>query len=199
MKNRRLGWVAAAVILLALVLAFPLRDVFQRTVVIPLAYFLWSLGLFYRSVPQLAWWIVAVMIVATMLAGSFIPGEKFYSQEKSKSVLLQGQVEGLAVSIHKASRRGVYFKWIVANRLGNLAYQMLVRREGDKTRSVFAPLVSADWQPAPLLQKYLETGLHGSFSDYPDSDRFTRTSASPLDLEVREAVEFLESQLETRA
>jgi len=198
-KKRRLWWIGAVVILLALVLAFPLRDVFQRTVVVPLAYFLWSLGLFYRSMPQLAWWILAVMIVTMMLAGSLGRGEKFNSQETPKTIPPQGQVEGLALSIHKAARRGVYFKWIVANRLGKLAFQMLVRREGDKSRSVFAPLVSADWKPDPRLQKYLETGLHGSFSDYPDSERFTRTSASPLDLEIREAVEFLESQLETKA
>ena len=199
MKKRRLWWIAAGVILLALALTFPLRDVFQRTVVVPLAYFLWSLGLFYRSAPQLAWWILAVVIVTTVLLGSLGPGDKYTPRATPKSKPPQGQVEGLAVSIHKTSRRGVYFKWIVANRLGKLAYQMLVRRESDKSRSVFAPLVGADWQPAPLLQKYLETGLHGSFSDYPDSERFTRTSALPLDFDVREAVEFLESQLETRA
>ena len=198
MKRRRLWWIGAGVILLALALAFPLRDVFQRTVVVPLAYFLWAMGLFYRSLPQLAWWILAGMIVTMMLAGSLSTGEKFNPRETPESLPMYGQVEGLAVSMHKA-RRGVYFKWIVANRLGKLAYQMLVRREGDKTRSVFAPLAGVDWQPAPRLQRYLETGLHGSFSDYPDSERFTRTSASPLDLEVREAVEFLESQLETKA
>ncbi len=198
MKKQRLWWIGGGVILLAWVLAFPLRDVFQRAVVVPLAYFFWSLGLFYRSMPQLAWWILAVMIVTLMLAGSLSTEEKIDSQQKLKSTPPQGQVEGLAVSMLKA-KRGVYFKWIVANRLGKLAYQMLVRREGDKSRSVFAPLVSADWQPDPRLQKYLETGLHGSFSDYPDSERFTRTSASPLDLDVREAVEFLESQLETKA
>lgn len=197
-KNRRLWWIGAGVILLAWVLAFPLRDVLQRTVIVPLAFFLWSLGLFYRSMPQLVWWILAAMVVTMMLAGSLGPGEKFNPKEKLKSTPPQGQVEGLAVSMLKA-KRGVYFKWIVANRLGKLAYQMLVRREGDQSRSVFAPLVGADWQPDPRLQKYLETGLHGSFSDYPDSERFTRASASPLDLEVREAVEFLESQSETKA
>jgi hypothetical protein len=147
--------------------------------------------------PQLAWWILAVMLATVMLAGSLGTDEKFNPKEKPKSKPPQGQVEGLAISIHK-TKRGVYFKWIVANRLGKLAYQMLVRREGDQRRSVFAPLISVDWRPDPRLQKYLETGLHGSFSDYPDSERFTRSTASPLDLEVREAVEFLESQLETK-
>jgi hypothetical protein len=44
---------------------------------------------------------------------------------------------------------------------------------------------------------YLETGLHGSFADYPNVKRpFGVPQATPLDLDLVEAVEFLESQVE---
>ncbi len=194
--RRRYLWVGAAVLALALVLAFPLRDVIQRTVIVPLAYFFWSLGLFYKAMPQLVWWTLAVLVVLILVVGSLSPGVEFASRIPPKSKLPQGQVEGLAEWMRKA-RRGVYFKWLVANRLGKLAYAMLVQRDGNPSRSVFAPLVGADWRPPAQLQKYLETGLHGSFADYPESGPISAASASPLDLEIGEVVEFLESQRES--
>ena len=64
-------------------------------------------------------------------------------------------------------------------------------------RSVFAPLVGADWAPRKELQNYLETGLHGSFADFPHVNRLFGTAPkTPLDFDVSEAVEFLESQVE---
>jgi hypothetical protein len=54
-----------------------------------------------------------------------------------------------------------------------------------------------DWEPRKELQTYLETGLHGSFADYPHNNRaFGQPQKTPLDLDVTEAVEFLESQVE---
>jgi hypothetical protein len=100
------------------------------------------------------------------------------------------------VSLRKAEQ-GIYFKWLIANRLGKLAYQILLHRESGRPRSVFAPLVGVDWEPTKVLQNYLETGLHGSFADFPDVRRPFRTmKKTPLDLDIAEAVDFLESQLE---
>jgi hypothetical protein len=106
-------------------------------------------------------------------------------------------VEGLAIWLRRAEK-GIYFKWLVANRLGKLAYQMLVHRENGRPRSVFAPLLGNDWAPSKELQQYLETGLHGSFADFPSTaGRFTTPQHTPLDLNVLEAVDFLESQVES--
>ena len=63
---------------------------------------------------------------------------------------------------------------------------------------MFAPLVGLDWEPSKELQKYLETGLHGSFSDFPTPRRMLAAPPkTPLDYEVSQAVEFLESQVKT--
>jgi hypothetical protein len=73
----------------------------------------------------------------------------------------------------------------------------LLHRESGRPRSVFAPLVGVDWEPRNELQTYLETGLHGSFADYPHVNRaFGKPQKTPLDLDITEAVEFLESQVE---
>jgi len=194
-SRRRLWLVGGAVVALALLLAFPLRDVLNRTVIVPLAYFLWVLGVFYQAMPQLIWWVLALLVAMILVAGSLAPGERYARRRILKSAAIHGQVEGLAQAIEKG-RRGIYFRWIVANRLGKLAHKILVQREGNPQRSVFAPLVGADWQPSSALQSYLETGLHGSFSDYPASERTGAPAASPLDLDIEEAVRFLESKLE---
>jgi hypothetical protein len=92
---------------------------------------------------------------------------------------------------------GVYFKWLIANRLGKLAYQILLHRESGRPRSVFAPLLGSDWEPSKGLQTYLEIGLHGSFSDYPTPKHWMGPPPkTPLDYEIGDAVAFLESQVE---
>jgi hypothetical protein len=196
-KQRRFWWLAGVVVTLALVMAFPLRDWTQRMFITPLAVILWTLGLFYRSMPQLLWWVLSVLVVLVLLLSSLAPPEVFSLRNRDKSKPPQGPVENLALSIQK-TRSGAYFKWMVANRLGKLAYQMLIQREGGRNRSVFAPLVGVDWEPSPSLQKYLEVGLHGSFAEYPDSERILRLNGSPLDVEIHEAVAFLEERSEIK-
>lgn len=197
MSRRRLAWAAAGVLGLSLILAFPLRDVLERMVIVPLAYLLYVLDLFYQAMPQFVWWALAIILVLILLLGSLAPGERYTARQALKAPPGTGQVEELAASIHK-TRNGVYFKWLVANRLGKLAHSMLVQRGGERSRSVFAPLLGPEWEPAPHVRKYLETGLHGTFSDYPVQEKSLLKPATPLDVEIEEAVEFLESQLEAR-
>jgi hypothetical protein len=195
--RRPVVWVGAAILVLSWVLAFPLRDVLENAVILPLAYALWVLGLFYKAMPQAIWWGLLVLVVIIMLFSSLAPGERFAPLQGLKRPAARGPVEDLALTIQKRSR-GVYFKWLVANRLGKLAYNMLVQREGERSRSVFAPLLGSDWHPPDSLGAYLETGLHGSFSDYPQSPGSRFSGATPLDLEPEDALAFLESQMEAR-
>lgn len=192
--QRRLILLGALVI--AAILAFPLREAIYRMVVIPAAFVAWNLNLVYHSYSQVIWWLAVVLIVLFMIAFSLVPRGTPRSRVTEKRKPAQGPVEGLAVSLDKAER-GMYFKWVVANRLGKLAYQILLHRESGRPRSVFTPLVGADWQPSKDLQTYLETGLHGSFADFPNVKRpLSAPPKTPLDLDVAEAVDFLESQVE---
>ena len=194
--QRRLIMLAALIV--AGILAFPLRETIYETVVIPAAYIAWNLNLLYRSLSQGIWWWLIILIVLFMLVFSLVPQVQFRSRAEPKGKPLLGQVEGLALSMKKAES-GTYFKWLIANRLGKLAYQILLHRESGRPRSVFAPLVGTDWEPSKELQTYLETGLHGSFADFPQVKRpLGAQHKTPLDLNVVEAVDFLESQVENR-
>jgi hypothetical protein len=188
--------ILAGVLIVAGLMAFPLRDTIYETVVIPAAYIVWNLGLLYRSLAQATWWWVILFIILFMLVFSLVPRSQFRRRAVEIPKPLQGQVELFAIWLRKAER-GIYFKWLVANRLGKLAYQVLLHRESGRPRSVFAPLLGNDWEPSKELQKYLEIGLHGSFADFPMVNRpLTAPQKTPLDLNVSEAVDFIESQVE---
>jgi hypothetical protein len=195
LRTRRL-LVLIGVLVVAGLLAFPLRQMIYESVVVPAAFIVWNLDLLYRSFSQGVWWAGIFVIVLFMLLFSLIPQPKFRPHTEAKRKPSVGQVEDLATSLGKA-QRGIYFKWLIANRLGKLAYQILLNRESGRPRSVLAPLVGMDWEPRKELQTYLETGLHGSFADYPHVNRpFGTPQKTPLDFDIVEAVEFLESQVE---
>lgn len=194
---KRRWLIFAAALMIAGILAFPLRETIYETIVVPAAFILWSLNLLYRSLPQELWWWIVIFVVFAMLAFSLVPRSTFRGRAEAKRKPPLGQVEALAVWLRKAEG-GIYFKWLIAHRLGQLAYQILLQRESGRPRSVFAPLLGMDWEPTKELQSYLETGLHGSFADFPNVKRlFGTPQATPLDLDVAEAVEFLELQTTT--
>jgi len=175
---------------------FLLREVIYRLIVIPSAFIAWNLNLWYRSLSQDIWWWIIVIVVLFILSYSLTPQVRLPQRVEARPDPPQGQVESLALALQKAER-GIYFKWLVANRLGKLAYQMLIQREHGRPRSLLAPLVAPDWQPSHELQAYLDTGLHGSFADFPQVKRTGVAPKTPLDFDVREAVEFLEARMET--
>jgi len=51
------------VIVIAALLAFPLRAVVNQVVLVPVAYLLFLLKLLYVSLDQVVWWIAAVFVV----------------------------------------------------------------------------------------------------------------------------------------
>lgn len=191
-------WLALiGALMVAGILAIPLREMIYDAVVIPAAFILWNLDLLYRSFSQGIWWAAITVIVFLMIAFSLAPQPKFRRRVEDKRRPQPGQVENLALSLRKAGD-GIYSKWLIANRLGKLAYQILSHRESGRPRSVFAPLVGQGWAPKQELQNYLETGLHGSFADFPNVRRpFGVPKKTPLDLDIAEVVEFLESQVES--
>jgi hypothetical protein len=192
--------IVIGVVLIAALLAFPLRGVVHQLIVVPLSYLLWLLGLIYLALPQALWWVGVTLLVLFLLGKSLLIEIKTPRQPVPISRMDRGKVESLAVAMQK-TKRGIYFKWLVANRLGKLAYQLLQQRENGKERSVFAPLVGEGWEPETGIRQYLEKGLHGSFADFPNSGYkyFVRPPKTSLDQDVSEVIEFLESNVNIRA
>jgi len=194
--RRIFAWLGIMVI--TFLLAFPLRDAVYGTVIVPVAYVLWVLGLAYHAVHQSIWWIVVIVFLLTYIVRSLLPKARPFGRQVIKTKPVTGQVETLAAYVKK-SERGKYFQWLIANRLGKIAHQILLHRETGKTHSVFDPLTGSDWVPTSDLQSYLESGLHGSFVDYPyRNGLFSSPTKTPLDHDVNEVVEFLEAQVRNK-
>jgi len=195
MTRRR--WIAmGGVVVIALILAFPLQDVIRKTVIVPLAYLWWALGVLYRSFPQAVVWILLIILIAFILLGSLSSNVKSVNRDENKQKSILGKVEGLAEGLVKM-QRGNYYKWQIAHRLGRLARDFLIQR-GDRTSTKdHSPLTGRDWHPSKAVDAYLEAGLNGSFADYPNPTwLFSSPQTTPLDLDVIEAVKYLESQME---
>lgn len=193
--NWGLRWALVVIFLLALVLAFPLRDVVYQFVVLPLAYVIWALGLFYLSYPRIIIWAIFMGIVLLILLINLSSGWRRSKAAKQPEPKHVGPVEQLSVLLKK-TKRGVYYRWRVANRISRLARDLLAQREGLEAQEVQQrKMTGRDWYPPPQVEQYFHAGLYNSFASY-SSPRwsFQRPEPTPLDLEVEDAVAFLESQ-----
>ncbi|MEW6028725.1 MAG: hypothetical protein ACOYZ8_00895 [Chloroflexota bacterium] len=193
--NRR-GWLLLGVLSILAVMAFALRDVIERDVIVPLAYLWWLVDLLYHSFPQLTLWVVLVVGVFLIAVGSFTIDRIQVGGREEKKKAVRGPVEDLAVWLIR-NRRGNYFKWVVARRLGVLSREIRLH-EARRTAHLAEDAPAGDWNPPREVDAYLESGLNGSFADYPRPRwPWQSPEKTPLDLNPEEAVEFLESELET--
>ena len=194
MKRKQM-WILVGALLVALVLAFALQDLVRLAFVIPIAYLWWAMGVLFGGVSQVVLWGIFVFLVAVMLFNSLTARTPRTRLVREKARQRQGNVETLATAIDKTSQ-GIYVKWQVANRLGRLARDLLVQRGDRLNARVTGPLNGRGWQPSESVRAYLETGLNGSFADYPNPRWwFEPPQPTPLDLDVSEAVTFLETQM----
>ncbi len=176
-------------------LAFFLRDVIYGTVIVPLAYLFWLARSYYSAVPQLLLWTLLLVILFVTSAPNFVPELRSQARREGRRRRLQGQIEILAAWMIRA-RRGTYFKWQIANRLGRIerGFRGMSERRGGRARPAAAHEGAGSRDEA--VERYLQAGLNTSFADYPRPGRFQHPVPTPLDLDPQEAIAYLESQME---
>ena len=189
---RRFTLVGALV--LSAVLAFVLRKFIYEMVIIPLAYLWWVIGLYYRLVPQVFVWIVLIFVILFTGVRALLMEIPVQRQTKPNRKSSAGPIETLSALVQKQNR-GIYYKWLIANRLGKVAREILDQREGQRLAQRFTRLAGRDWNPPNEVGAYLESGLNGSFADYPPS-RWLRAQPTPLDEQPGAVVDYLESEME---
>ncbi|HEX2696713.1 MAG TPA: hypothetical protein VHM28_03335 [Anaerolineales bacterium] len=166
------------------VAAFFLRDVVYRMLVVPVAYILWTIWVYYSFVPQLFLWVGLLLILLITTIASFLPEGRASKRSEPKRGASQGEVETLAGWMHKA-HSGNYFKWQIANRLGRIRREL---NELSGRRGGFA-------SESDAVENYFDAGINKSFVDFPLSkNRFRRTKTA-LDLNPKDAVDYLELQI----
>jgi hypothetical protein len=194
--NRRFV-IALVILTLAALLGYAMRESIERNVIQPVLYFWWVLGIYYDSFPQALLWIILIVVIVMIEVGSFttdagpVPDGK---RDARKPV--QGSVESLALWFRRAPD-GLYFKWLIAQRLGKLSRELISFNARQSPRSDRDALHGPGWEPPDEVASYLESGLNGSFADYPRPRwPFQRPPRTPLDLDPAAAIDYIESKLE---
>jgi len=181
-------------------LAFLLQSTVQDLCIVPAIELLRMVGLFLRSVPQAAFWGLLVACVAFIALGSLAGAAHlhFWRAVKEKQTATPGPIGRLAEHIHN-TRRGVYFKWLVAHRLAELE-QAVVIQSGDLRPEGLRGMKAEGnaGQRAVDIQAYTEAGLDRPPKSHPRRRFLSRRPPSPLDLDPGLVVEYLESQMEPR-
>lgn len=191
--------IVTAAVLLAALLAFRLSGVVYAMLVLPVSYLLWLLKLLYLAMPGNIWWSVLVLALLFLFVSSLAPDALRLQGKETFRQPAMGGVETLSLWMEK-SRNGIYYKWLVANRLGKIAHRLLEGRGAGDKRLASDGLSGPGWTPPPRVHAYLETGLLGSFADYPrGSNPLARSAPTPLDTDIAEVVEFIESKMDNRA
>jgi hypothetical protein len=193
MTRRQL--ILAGIFLSAFILAFFLRNMVEQVLILPLAYVWWLLGLYYSILPQSALWILLVVVAVISALTALTP--RFGTRGMFKPVLKpsKGQIENLAEGLEKSQRGGSYYKWLVANRLGKTAREILAQRDGQPISKKFGRLDGRDWNPPRRIDDYLESGLNGSFADYPRPRFWQKAKPTPLDADPKQVIEYLENEM----
>ena len=182
------------IVVTAFAISFLLRDAIQELVILPLAYLWWLVKLYYRAVPQIVLWVLLVLVVFVSMIRLVSIKNLFRRKQKIEQKPVAGPIENIALWIKK-SPGGIYYKWLVANRLGKVARELLDQREG-RVRKGFARLSGKDWNPPYDVDAYLETGLNGSFADFPQS-HWWKIKPTRLDVNPQQVIDYLENEMET--
>lgn len=174
-------------VVLSAILAYAARDLAYRVLVLPIAYAAWQLGVVFRAVPELVWWTAIVVIIALVLGWQLVPVLKPTVRAGLPAPPPIGEVEAVAGWLQR-SRRSTYFQWQLAHRLGRVSQKLF-------------KLGGRDPEPRPpqdRLDAYFAAGMNNSFVDFPARRRILgRPRVTPLDVDLDEVVEFLESQTRT--
>ncbi len=193
--NRRVIFGIIVLVIVA-ALAYALRESIERNVIQPLIYAWWVIGIYYDSFPQALTWIILVGVIILIEIGSFATGNSVSDGKREVRKPAQGQVESLAGWFHRATD-GLYFRWLLAQRLGKLSRELNAFNSRQAAPSAREALAGPGWDPPEEVAAYLESGLNGSFADYPRPRwPFQRPRPTPLDLDPETAIDYIESKME---
>ena len=195
MKRRRLILIGVF-FLVAAGMAFYLQDLVRFTLFEPLSYLVWGFNSVYQSIAQLVYWVLLVIGVTLMAFGSLYGKGRTRELVEEDKLPPQGPLEATARQISRTGD-GMYYKWLIANRMGKLARSILTLRNGQVDTSCGA-LNGRDWDPPDEVAAYLVSGLTRTFADFPRQRWFSRLQETPFDIDLDQVVAYLESQMENQ-
>lgn len=170
------------------------QRVFQITLLDPISYYWWRAQQVIHVIPEIYYWFFFIACFG-VLALFFLLQEAFRHQvKKVDQVVQKGPMEFLSEYIVRSAKSN-YFKWVIANRLANIALHILWYKDGkgEKPRN----FSFTDRAISPAIKTYLETGLFSSFMDFRQKSKlFGKSQEIPLNVDIHQVLDWVESQME---
>jgi hypothetical protein len=196
--SNRLALPALILLLLGL-LALVLTGAMQELVVIPLLYLLWLMRVLFESIPQVVLWIGFLAIVAIVAWRSLaMPRPMPVVRQPAPSS--RAPVAGWAAIFERATHDD-YARQMLAQRLGQLAFELQANGERPRSESIWQRLHDESLDFPPDVRAYFQAGVR-MYQPLPAFWRrwWSRISgqvprADPLDLDPERVVRFLEDQV----
>lgn len=186
--KRRVG-LAAAVVVPVVVISFALEGFVRDVLIGPLLYAGWILRLFFESIPQEALWTVFLIGAAIFLARTIIWRRPVVAARR-EAAPASGRVEELARLISDANRDHVA-GWRLAQRLGQLAINILAAQERLPPRDLWRRLERGTLGVPPRLQGYLKLR---NLAQRPARRGLRRRPAGKSEVDPEEVIRFLEER-----
>lgn len=191
--NRKTA-ILAILFIVATLVALGSKDYIWESLVVPIQYRLWLTWIYLRSMPQIVYWNSLVAMIAIIALISLIGHRQRTPPPEIESINTQDPVKKLSKQIQD-THKGSFFKWLVANQLGNLARSILIHQHGEVDLPPRS-LKGRDWKPAEEVQAYLEAGLARSFIEQRKKWFIFKSRKTSLNIDIDRVVAYLESQME---
>ncbi|HEX9374371.1 MAG TPA: hypothetical protein VF897_25370 [Roseiflexaceae bacterium] len=197
MSNRLalIGLMLLLVGLLALIVTGMVREV----VVIPLLYLLWLTRVLFESIPQVVWW-VGFLAIAALVAWKSLAGPPPAAPARQPAPLLRARVATWAGRFQRAADDRDA-RWLLAQRLGQLALELLATQEQHATQGLWQYLHDESLDIPPVVRAYLRAGTR---MYRPAASFWSRwwlwisrqePQLDPLDLDPEAVIRFFERRL----
>jgi hypothetical protein len=196
--NDRLALASLTLLLLGL-LALIISGAVREVIVIPLLFLFWLVRLVYESIPQVALWVVFLAIAARVAWKSLAAPPAALRVPQAASIN-RTPVAAWAWMLQRAANDR-YARWLLAQRLGQLAQRLLASQDEHATRGLWQFLHDESWDIPPAVRAYLQAGTHRYRPTPPYWRRWrpwgarVESRADPLDLDPAEVVRFLDERL----
>lgn len=195
-QNHR--WLAVLIFIIFIAIAaYLFQDAIRQIFIQPLSYLWWQVNILYKSVAQIVYLALLLVLVLGISASSLlVRSPKRFRYEKPRRTE-RGPVEEMAWWLTHSSKRGTYFKWRVAHRLAELAVRVNERENLPRRLPASLLLSSKDWSPSGEIQEYLVAGLERRLIE-PGRVflGLSKHTHNPYDIDVENVVAYLETRME---
>lgn len=199
LKKISLAFSILVSLLLAVALAYALKDSVSKYVILPFTYLWRMIEIIYEALPQAFWWVIFLLILSTVALRNVL---RHFRLSGPAPLPIQEQRISRARSWARwleLSGKGDYSQWLLARNLARLTLDIFAHQERQSPEQARAHLQGGKYRLPPEILAYIQVGLDApSFRHYTDLLALLHStrSASPLDLDPEKIIEFLENRIQ---